>query len=89
MNMPTTQSTDGAAEAYQQICKLAEEHALILQAAGGVVTVVHPDTQRKEGVYCKCQYMAGKRKSMGPCVCKDSGQKGQCFSEQASQSGGG
>ncbi|WDH37427.1 hypothetical protein [Pseudomonas chlororaphis] len=47
-------------EAYAHIGKLAEEHALILQAFGGVMTIVHPDTQREYGVEAKCLYMAGQ-----------------------------
>jgi hypothetical protein len=67
-----------AAAAYDQIAKLGRDHALILQGAGGVLTIVHPDTQRSEGVYCKCQWMSGKHGRLGPCACKDSGVKGQC-----------
>lgn len=33
-------------EAYTKITKLAREHALISAAAGGVVVIMHPDTQR-------------------------------------------
>lgn len=47
-------------EAYDYIGKLAEEHALILQAFGGVMTIVHPVTQREYGVEAKCLYMAGQ-----------------------------
>lgn len=47
-------------EAYDQIAKLAAEHALILQAFGGVITVVHPETQRREGIEERCLYMAGQ-----------------------------
>ncbi|UZR29043.1 hypothetical protein [Methylococcus mesophilus] len=49
-----------AAQAYEAICKLAREHALICQAAGGVVVVVHPDTQREEGLYPSIQYAHGR-----------------------------
>ena len=49
-----------AAEAYEQIARLARDHALVHQAAGGVIVVVHPDTQREQGIYEMCQYMAGK-----------------------------
>lgn len=47
-------------EAYAEIARLAEEHALIAQAFGGVITVVHPDTQRAHGIEEKCLYMAGR-----------------------------
>ncbi|WP_405118790.1 hypothetical protein [Pseudomonas leptonychotis] len=49
-------------EAYDAVAKLAAEHALILQAFGGLITIVHPDIQRQHGVEAKCLYMAG----MGP-----------------------
>ena len=47
-------------EAYAQVSKLAAEHALIAQAFGGVITVVHPDTQREHGIEDRCLYMAGQ-----------------------------
>ena len=50
-------------EAYAEIGRLAAEHALIAQAFGGVITVVHPDIQREHGIEAKCLYMAGQ----GPC----------------------
>lgn len=46
-------------EAYDAVAKLAAEHALILQGFGGVLTIVHPETQRREGVEEQCMYMAG------------------------------
>ena len=49
-------------EAYDTVAEIAAEHGLILQAFGGVITVVHPDTQRQHSVEAKCLYMAG----MGP-----------------------
>lgn len=49
-------------EAYDAVAKLAAEHALILQGFGGVLTIVHPATQRAEGFEERCLYMAG----MGP-----------------------
>lgn len=48
-----------ASEAYDAIAKLGREHALIHQAAGGVIVIVHPDTQREVGIYGMCQWMAG------------------------------
>ncbi|ASN67990.1 hypothetical protein 9F7_68 [uncultured Caudovirales phage] len=49
-------------EAYAQIAQIAEKHALIAQAFGGVITVVHPETQRAHGIEEKCLYMAGQGK---------------------------
>lgn len=49
-------------EAYDAVAKIAAEHALILQGFGGVLTIVHPNTQRAEGFEEHCLYMAG----MGP-----------------------
>lgn len=46
-------------QAYDEICRLAREHALILQAAGGVVTIVHPVTQKSEGLYEQIQHLHG------------------------------
>jgi len=48
-------------EAYDEVCRIAREHALIWQAAGGVVTIVHPDVQREEGLYDQIQRMHGKK----------------------------
>jgi hypothetical protein len=48
-------------EAYDEIVKLAREHALIWQAVGGIVTIVHPDTQRSAGLYAKIQAMHGRK----------------------------
>lgn len=47
-------------EAYEAVAKLASEHALIAQGFGGVLTIVHPDTQRAEGLEALCLYMAGQ-----------------------------
>lgn len=47
-------------EAYDQVAKLAAEHALIAQGFGGVLTIVHPETQRAEGLEAHCLYMAGQ-----------------------------
>ncbi len=46
-------------DAYDHICEIAKEHALILNAFGGVVTIVHPDTQRQESLYDHIQYVHG------------------------------
>lgn len=51
MNMPE--------EAWDEIDRLAREHGLIYQAYGGVVVLVHPDTQKSEGLYEFCQYSSG------------------------------
>lgn len=72
------------AEAYDRICQLARDHQLILEAAGGVVTICHTDVQREEGLYCHVQWVHGKGKHPGGegdpnayCACKRFG-KGQC-----------
>lgn len=46
-------------EAYKEICRLAREHALVWQAYGGIVTIVHPDTQKSEGIYDHIQFTHG------------------------------
>ncbi|CAJ0894095.1 hypothetical protein R77569_04369 [Ralstonia mannitolilytica] len=48
-----------ANQAYDEICRLAREHALVWQAGGGVVTIVHPDTQKEAGVYGQIQWVHG------------------------------
>lgn len=68
------------AEAYANICVLARNHALVLEAVGGVITIVHPDVQREEGLYCHVQWVHGKGPhpdSGGHCKCKLDG-KGAC-----------
>lgn len=47
-------------EAYDTVAKIAAEHALIAQGFGGVLTIVHPSTQRQHGIEAKCLYMAGQ-----------------------------
>ncbi len=47
-------------EAYAAVAKIAAEHALIAQGFGGVLTIIHPDTQRAEGLEALCLYMAGQ-----------------------------
>ena len=44
-------------QAYEEVVRLAREHALIYQAIGGVVIIVHPETQKKERIYEKIQRM--------------------------------
>ena len=46
-------------EAYAEVCRIAREHALIHQGYGGVVVIVHPDTQREQGIYEQIQYVHG------------------------------
>ena len=46
-------------EAYDEVCRIARENALIHQGYGGVVVIVHPDTQREQGIYEMIQYMHG------------------------------
>jgi hypothetical protein len=46
-------------EAYELIAQLARDHALIHNAFGGVIVVVHPKTQREQGIYEHIQYVHG------------------------------
>ena len=46
-------------QAFEHVCQIAREHALIYHASGGVVTIVHPDTQREEGLYEHIQWLHG------------------------------
>jgi len=46
-------------EAYTKITQLAREHALISAAAGGVVVIMHPDTQREQGLFEHIQHVHG------------------------------
>lgn len=55
--MNTTTMT--SAQAYDECCRIARAHALIYQAAGGVVTIVHPDTQKSEGIFHHIQHVHG------------------------------
>lgn len=50
-------------EAWERITAMAEQHALVYRAFGGVVVLVHPDEQKRQGIYDQCQYMAGKKDS--------------------------
>jgi|GEM_PF-3483555 len=47
-------------EAYEEVARIAAEHALIAQGFGGVLTIVHPDIQRQHGIEANCLYMAGQ-----------------------------
>ena len=47
-------------EAYEEVARIAAEHALIAQGFGGVLTIVHPDIQRQQGIEAQCLYMAGQ-----------------------------
>lgn len=44
-------------EAYKVVCELAREYALVWQASGGIVTIVHPDAQKREGIYDDIQFL--------------------------------
>lgn len=48
------------AEAYDEIARLAQEHALVAHAAGGVLIVMHPDTQHETGHYERIQWVHGR-----------------------------
>ena len=45
-------------EAYEKAVGILRENALIFSGSGGVLTIIHPDTQDKEGVTEKCLRMA-------------------------------
>lgn len=47
-------------EAYEEVARIATEHALIAKGFGGALTIVHPETQREYGIEAKCLYMAGR-----------------------------
>lgn len=47
-------------EAYEEVARLAAEHALVAQGFGGVLTIVHPDIQRQHGIEANCLFMAGQ-----------------------------
>ncbi len=49
-----------AEEAYKEIGRLAEEHALIHMAYGGVIVVVAVEEQVRQGIRADCLYRAGK-----------------------------
>lgn len=70
-------------EAYAHIAQIAEKHALIAQAFGGVITVVHPETQRAHGIEEKCLYMAGQGKYPEPKVDSSHAAKKPAAREQA------
>jgi len=46
-------------QAYDEVCRIAREHALVFSAYGGVVTIIHPETQREHGLWESIQYMHG------------------------------
>ena len=46
-------------QAYEEIYRLAREHALILSAAGGVAVIVHPATQRSDGLLEQIKHLPG------------------------------
>jgi hypothetical protein len=46
-------------QAYDEVCRLAREHALIHGGYGGVVVIIHPDTQRELGTYEHIQWVHG------------------------------
>jgi len=55
-------ATKDRCAAWDQIMEIARANALILSGAGGVVTLLHPDTQKDWGQEAKVLYMSG----MGP-----------------------
>lgn len=55
----TPEDTSAAEAAYAEIARIAEQHGLILNGSGGVLTIVHPSTAKEHGVWASMQYMAG------------------------------
>lgn len=55
-------SDEDRAQAFQQIADLARDNGLILNAYGGVITVVHPDAQKEKDLEDRILFAAG----MGP-----------------------
>jgi hypothetical protein len=47
------------AEAYDECCRIAREHALISSACAGMTFIIHPETQKSMGEWEKIQYMHG------------------------------
>ena len=79
MGLPEPRDLDPQGDAYIRIVEIAREHCLVFQAAGGVVTIAHPDTQRAEGVYCHVQWVHGKGQHPdNVCRCKKEG-NGACM----------
>lgn len=52
-------SDEAAALAWDRIMRIAEEHALIVQAGGGVATLAVPEEQRKAALRERCLRAAG------------------------------
>jgi hypothetical protein len=46
-------------EAYKQIADIARKHALIYHGVGGMLVIMHPDTQKENGVYEHVQWLHG------------------------------
>lgn len=53
-------------EAYEKVARIAVEHALIAQGFGGVLTVVHPRTQRQHGLEAQFLFQAGQGPQPAP-----------------------
>jgi hypothetical protein len=66
-------------QAYEEVVRIAREHALVIGATGGLVQIAHPDLQREEGLYCQVQWMhsKGAHPNNGGCKCKTDG-NGAC-----------
>ena len=53
-------------EAYEEVARIAAENALIAQGFGGVLTVLHPSTQRQHGLEAQCLFLAGQGPQPAP-----------------------
>ena len=51
-------------KAYNKVVQIARDNGLILSAAGGVMTLVHPDVQESEGVLDKCLKMSNVKEGV-------------------------
>lgn len=52
-----TPSDGASAQAWDRIATLARDHALIVQAYGGVMTLATPEEQRNAGLRAQCLRM--------------------------------
>lgn len=54
-----TPTDEASADAWTRIMAIAEEHALIVDAYGGVARLAVPEEQRKAGLRNRCLRAAG------------------------------
>jgi len=44
---------------YEKIARIAMDSGLVYKASGGVIVIVHPDTQKEQEIEGICLYMSG------------------------------